>query len=439
MITSASSHTSMQYFGLDFGTTNSSLAWVRPDGSVRLCDLDPPAPDRNVLRSLLYYSLEERGFVVGQRAIDEYLAEEMQGTLVQSIKTFLADDSFQETFVHDRTYKLEDLISFFFRHVRRVIDELTDDHVTLVVGRPAVFLDQPEREGLARERMTRAAQLGKFFDVQFQFEPIAAGLAYEATLSGPELALIGDFGGGTSDFTVMRLGSGSVSDGDRAADILASSGVQIGGDTFDTRIMDAKLTPYFGRGTTFRSFEGRDMPFPLHLLAKLSRWHHIGFLRNAATREQLRRIRHSSNEPETVEALQELLESNLAFFLFREIERAKTALSSRAESVISFESDSIRIAEPLRRDEFETLIADDLEAIRATMRRALDDAGLNEDDIEAVFLTGGSAQIPAVQNIFASAFGQRKLRNQNYLTSVALGLGLDARARRTPTEPGARP
>jgi hypothetical chaperone protein len=419
----------MQYFGLDFGTTNSSLAWARPDGSVQLCDLDAGAPNLRVLRSLLYYSLEARGFIVGQGAIDEYLAEDMQGTLIQSVKTFLADDSFEETFVHDRTYKLEDLISFFFRHVRQVVRTLTDDDVTLVVGRPAVFLDDPERETRARERMTRAAHLGQFFTVDFQYEPIAAGLAYETTLARPELALIGDFGGGTSDFTVMRLGNAPAGATDRSADILASSGVQIGGDTFDARIMDGKLTPYFGRGTTFRSMEGQDMPFPLHLLARLGRWHQVGFLRNAATREQLRRIRHTASDPDAVDALQELIQSNLAFFLFREIERAKTALSTEPETTIRFAADAIDIEQTLRRDEFESLIAADLETVRATMQLALDDAGVGAGDIEAVFLTGGSAQIPAVQQIFVDAFGRGKIRNRDFLTSVALGLGVDARTR----------
>lgn len=417
----------MHHFGLDFGTTNSSLAWVQPGGGVQLCTLDPPAPDVHVLRSLLYYSLEERGFIVGQRAIDEYLAEDMQGTLIQSIKTFLADDSFAETFVHDRPYKLEDLIAFFFRRVRRIVRELGCADVTLVVGRPAVFIDQPEREARARERMIRAAQRAEFFHVDFQYEPIAAGLAYEATLERPELALIGDFGGGTSDFTVMRLGGAPRAD--RKDDILASSGVQIGGDTFDARIMEAKLTPHFGRGTTYRSLEGRAMPFPLPLLAQLARWHHVGFLRNARSREQLRRIRFASSAPHTVDAFLELIDGNLAFFLFREIERAKSALSRQDEVMLRFAGDSIDIEERLTRCEFEALIADDLHAVRATMRRALDAASLETGAIDAVFLTGGSAQIPAIQQIFIEEFGTEKMRNRDYLTSVAFGLGLDARAR----------
>ncbi len=417
----------MQYFGLDFGTTNSSLAWVRPDGSVTLCDLDLQAPNHHVLRSLLYYSLDARGFVVGQRAIDEYLAEDMQGTLVQSIKTFLADDSFEETFVHDRFYKLEDLISFFFRQVHQVVRTLTDDEVHLVIGRPAVFVDRPEKEDLARQRMTRAAQLGQFFHVDFQYEPIAAGLAYESALTGEEIALIGDFGGGTTDFTVMRIGSGS---GDaRQRDILSSSGVQIGGDTFDSRIMEHKLAPYFGKGTTYRSMEGKHLPFPAGVLSQLGRWHHVGFLRNARTREQLRRIHYHSNAPERVEALQELIESNSAFFLFREIERAKSALSAADSTRLRFDAGLIRIDEPLTRAEFEAIIAGDLAEVRVTMERALTDAGVDRSQVDAVFLTGGTAQIPAVQRLFAEELGGDKLRSQDFLTSVALGLGIDARRR----------
>ncbi|HYD50269.1 MAG TPA: Hsp70 family protein [Terriglobales bacterium] len=414
----------MQYFGLDFGTTNSSLSWVGSDGKVELCSLDLTAVNPRVLRSLLYYSLDRRGFVVGQRAIDEYLQEDMQGTLIQSIKTFLADDSFEETFVHDRFYRLEDLIAFFFQAVHQVIRSLTDDDIALVVGRPAVFVDRPEREQLAQGRMRRAAQLGKFYDISFQYEPIAAGLAYESTLRAPELALIADLGGGTSDFTVMRLGSGN--QGDRRHDILASGGVYVGGDTFDARIMAIKLTPYFGGASTFRSMEGKAMPFPKPLLAQLSRWHHVGFLRNARAREQLRRIRWTSSDPDAIDALQELIESNCAFFLFQEIERAKTALSHEQETTLRFRRDSIDIEERLTRTELEQLIAPDIAAIESSMASTIAAAALRPSDISSVFLTGGSAQIPAIRALFERTFGADKLRAQDYLTSVAFGLGYSA-------------
>lgn len=415
----------MQYFGLDFGTTNTSLAWVREDGSVTLCALDPPAPKPDVLRSLLYYSLEERGFVVGQRAIDEYLEEDMQGTLIQSVKTFLADGSFEETFVHDRFYRLEDLIGIIFRHVQKVIGSLTaDEESTVVVGRPAVFVDQPKKEAVAQERMRKAAQLARFFNVRFLYEPIAAGLAYESRLQQPEVALIADLGGGTTDFTVMRLGTGK--GGDRRDDILASGGVYIGGDTFDARIMLRKIAPHFGAGTTFRSMEGRDQPFPQMLLAKLARWHHIAFLRAPKTREQLRRIRWAANDPARVEAFEELVEGNYAFFLFREIERAKSALSAAERTTVQFHRHRIDIDEPLERTELEELIAADLASIETRMHGVLQSADLSPDQIESVFLTGGSAQIPAVRRLFAAAFGEEKLRAHDYLTSVAYGLGLSA-------------
>ena len=172
----------LERFGLDFGTTNTSLTWARDEALPVLCAIDPPASDPRVLRTLLYFSLEERGFVVGQRAIAEYLAEDMQGTLIQSIKTFLADESFEETWIQDRMWTLEDLLAVPFRHVRAVIGALTPGDVLLVVGRPAVFVERPEKERLAQERLRRAAERAGFGRVEFQYEPIAAGLAYEASL-----------------------------------------------------------------------------------------------------------------------------------------------------------------------------------------------------------------------------------------------------------------
>jgi len=416
----------MQRFGLDFGTTNSSLAWAREDGEIVFSDLDPRAVNPRVLRSLLYFSLEERAFVVGQRAIDEYLAENMQGTLIQSIKTFLATESFEQTWINDRYYRLEDLIAVIFRHVHAAIRDLTDDEdVALVMGRPAIYVARPEREALAHERLRKAAQLAGFFDIQFQFEPVAAGLAYEATLAAPELAFIADLGGGTSDFTVMRLGPGN--GGDRRGDILASGGVQVAGDSFNARLMTQRLAKHFGDGSHFRSMEGREMPFPKQLVYQLGRWHEISFLRGPRTREQLRRIKWTSNAPEKITALQEFVEGNYAFFLFQEIERAKSDLSETGEAVIRFERHDIHIEEPVARAEFEELIGPDLDEIQRCMRAVLARSGAAAGDVGALFMTGGSAQIPAVRRMFAEEFGEEKLRSRDFLTSVAYGLGVVAR------------
>ncbi len=411
----------MQRFGLDFGTTNSSLSWARGAADVQLCALDLRAPVREVLRSLLYYSTEARGFVVGQRAIDEYLREDMQGVLMQSIKTFLADDSFEETWVHGRPYRLEDLIAVVFQHVRAAVRALAgEDEVRLVIGRPAVFAERPEKERVAQQRLARAAQLAAFYDVRFLYEPIAAGLAYEASLEEPELALIADFGGGTSDFTVMRLGSRAT--GDRREDILASGGVQVGGDTFDARIMARKLAPHFGAGTTYRSMHGRDLPFPKHLLAQLGQWHHVGLLRGSKARDLLGRIRWTSSRPESVDAFETLIESNFIFFLFQEIERAKSRLSDTEEARISFHRANIDIEERLTRAEFEELIEADRAEVHGCMRAVIAAAGVHPKDVQSVFLTGGSAQIPAIRRMFVEEFGEERLRSQDYLTTVSLGL-----------------
>ena len=414
----------MQRFGLDFGTTNSSLTWARGPADVQLCDVDVRAFNPRVLRSLIYFSIDSRDFVVGQRAIDEYLTEDMQGTLIQSIKTFLADNSFEQTWINDRFYKLEDLIAVIFRHVRAVIAELTSDDVSLVIGRPAIFVDRPEKEALAQDRLRKAAQLAGFFDLQFQYEPIAAGLTYESSLNQPELALIADLGGGTSDFTIMRLGSGHA--GDRREDILATRGVQIAGDSFSARIMAHKLAKYFGAGSTYRHMEGRKLPFPSMLLAQLSRWHQVTFLRSPKTREQLGRIRWTSSNPRAVDAFQALITGNYAFFLFQEIEKAKSRLSAADEARMHFRRDEIEIDEPITRAEFERLIAPDQAQVHRCMESVLAAAEVTRRDIDAVFLTGGTAQIPAIRRMFAEEFGADKLKAQDYLTSVAVGLGLSA-------------
>jgi len=417
----------VERFGLDFGTTNTSLSWGRGDGLPELCPLDPAAVDPRVLRTLLYYSIERRGFVVGQRAIGEYLAEDMEGTLIQSIKTFLGSELFEDTWIHDRMYTLEDLIAVVLREVRAAIRTLTPADVRLVLGRPAVYVTQPEREQLARRRLERAAALAGFAAIEFEYEPIAAGLTYEASLTRPELALIADLGGGTSDFTVMRLGAGTR--GDRRDDILATGGVQIGGDTFDARIMATTLAPHFGAGTTYRSMEGQDLPFPSHLLERLGHWHQVPFLRSRKTRELLAALRFSGSDPAAVDRLRALVDGNLAFFLFEQIERAKSQLSTADEATIRFQADVIDIEERITRAAFEAMIAPDLERVAACMADVLADAKVTAADVQAVFVTGGSAQIPAVRAMLTRTFGAERLRAQDYLTSVACGLGLTARDR----------
>jgi hypothetical chaperone protein len=268
--------------------------------------------------------------------------------------------------------------------------------------------------------MLGGARRAGFLDVRFEYEPIAAGLAYEATLARPEVALIADLGGGTSDFTVMRLGSGAR--GDRRADILATGGVQVGGDTLDARIMERRLTRYFGAGTTYRSMEGRDLPFPSHVLTQLGRWHQTAFLRGRRTRDLLERLRWQGSDPGAVDRLETLIDGNLAFFLFQEIERAKTSLSNAAEATIRFHKAGIDIAERLTRAQFEHMIARDVADIEACLAGVLARAGIGDDAVASVFLTGGTAQIPALRALFARRFGEDRLRAQDYLTTVASGL-----------------
>lgn len=169
------------------------------------------------------------------------------------------------------------------------------------------------------------------------------------------------------------------------------------------------------------------MPFPKQLTYQLGCWHEVSFLRGPRTREQLRRIKWQSSDPAKIDALEEFVEGNYAFFLFQEIERAKSRLSEAEASSIRFEKHDLRIEEPITRAEFEELIGPDQAEIQTCMRAVLQRSGASPDDIGAVFLTGGSAQIPAIRRMFADEFGEEKLRSQDYITSVAYGLGVVAR------------
>jgi hypothetical chaperone protein len=191
--------------------------------------------------------------------------------------------------------------------------------------------------------------------------------------------------------TSPSCGSGRRARGDRRADILATAGVQVGGDTFDTRIMVGRLARHFGAGTTYRSMEGKDLPFPSHLVGQLGRWHQVAFLRDRRTRDLLARLAATGSDPDAVERLRTLVEGNLAFFLFEEIERAKARLSSEEEATIRFAHGGIAIEEHVTRADFDALIAPDVRRIEACMRTVLDAAGVREPDVGSVFLTGGSA------------------------------------------------
>ena len=418
-------------FGIDFGTTNTVLAVAR-NGSVEIADIDPFGTSKKTLKSVLFFD-EEGGISIGQEAIDQYVGYGASyGRFMQSIKAFLPNKSFTETYVYGKRYEIEDLIALILKVIKHR-GELRVGHVvdTVVMGRPVVFSDDSGLDLLAEERLQTAALRSGFTNVHFMYEPIAATLAYETSLpEGKEqLVFMGDFGGGTSDFVVMRLRGGKHDPKeDRRDDILSTGGAYIAGDAFDASIMWHKLAKHFSRGTKiFGSSNNQILDAPISFSQTLCQWHMIPQLRDRKTLQIIRDLRGVSNvDKKAIENLHVLIIENLGYMLFQAIEKAKRELSDNESAIVEFSEKNIVISEEITRAEFEEVADDKFNEISRCVDRTLVKAGVSPQDINLVLLTGGSSFIPKIRRIFLERFGEEKLLPIDAFTSVAYGLGLSA-------------
>lgn len=420
----------MQTFvGIDFGTTNSAIGLVGATGGPRLARF--PLADGSATptwRTVLYFEPDEdthKDVVsAGARAIDRYLDNDGEGRLIQSIKSYLASGLFQKTRILNRTWSLEQLIGAYLRHVRAAVD--VDLGERAVVGRPVRYwgADSDEDDTRAVSRMRAALELAGFTEVLFEYEPIAAALRYADGLTRDELVLIADFGGGTSDFSVLRVGP-DTEPGEQGA-ILATGGIGIGGDTFDGRIVDAVISPMLGKGSHFSDEFGARMPVPVWLYNRLRRWHHLSFLRSAKTQHLLQRIHTGADARDQIADLIYIIDNDLGLSMHQAIERTKVHLSADERAELSFVHDSLTLAAPVGRDSFETWITPDLTDIDQVVDAVLTRAEVEDRHIDRVFTTGGSSLVPALQRRLRARFAGR-VSGGDELTSVAWGLAARAR------------
>lgn len=408
--------------GIDFGTSNSAAAipGPRPGSPAKVVRVDPSGDDARLFRSVLYFPEDSKDVLAGGEAIERYL-EEIDGRFVQSVKSFLPSTSFSATEIRNRAYRLDELVAIVLRRMRERIEEEAGGPVERAVfGRPAVFSTDPEKDRVAQERLARAAELAGFPAPTFLIEPIAAALGYESDLEQDETVLVGDFGAGTSDFTLMRLGPSVREKADRREDVIASTGVYVGGDNFDAAIVEHRMLGRFGEGSTYKALTQR-MPLPTWMTRKLLSWHELAMLRERTTMEFLRRAKVTSDDPEALGNLIALIEDNLAYHLYRAVEAAKRRLGETDEAVVSFHEGGIALDERVTRAEFEAWTAPLRAQLSESVDRLLGEAGGVAPD--AIFLTGGTSKIPAVRRIFEERFGADRIRSGDAFTSVVAGLG----------------
>jgi len=444
--------------GVDFGTTNSGAA-VFDGERVRLFPLDPASHTPAVMRSTLYVTRDQQVFI-GREAIDTYyrqnvgadgyirpskmmrqyvgeieltfaelptfvrdvyvLVDELTpGRLLHSLKSALAGD-YEGTTIFGRYYELEELIAIYLREVRQRVEAQAGQAVDgVVLGRPVNYVGSGDETGneRARERLRRAAEKAGFREVAFELEPVAAALHYELMAHRPQNIVVFDFGGGTLDVTVMRIGEPG------RRQVFATGGVGIAGDTFDQRIIEGLMLDHFGRGSTW----GEDgAPFPTQYTDALVHWQTIPELNRPETLHFLQLAQITGSHPARVRALESLLVNNQAIRLIDEVERAKVALSAACFALVRLAGQDVDVWQPLTRSQFEALIAEATRRVEGCLLDTLARSGLGVDEIGTVVRTGGSAQIPCFIELLGRMFGPEKVVLSDVFSGVTAGLAIRA-------------
>ena len=409
--------------GIDFGTTNSVVAMAYANGRVESMVWPTVVGPIDTFRTALLFWREGRaklGHTAGPYAIERAIAPEGEQRFIQSIKTHLASRLFSETRLYGERFTIERLVSTFLGHLLQGL--VWENAGTLAVssGRPVVFAGESPDEELAVTRLKSAYVEAGLPQVELAYEPLGAAYWYARKLARDETVLVADFGGGTSDFSVLRF---SCEKGCVATEALAHSGVGIAGDTFDYRIIDHIVAPKLGKGTLYRSFE-KLLPLPAYFHAAFAQWHQLSWLKSSQTLGELRRLAAASEVPRMIEDLITIIEMDLGFDLYRAVGEVKAELSHKEGARFRFNKEGIEIDVEFERKDFEAWIATDLQTIEAAMEKAIEGAGLANKDIDAVFMTGGTSYVPAVRRLFVERFGEKRIHVGDAFQSVASGLAL---------------
>lgn len=413
--------------GLDFGTSNTTLG-VPGDDGFRLLPIDG---ERTTLPSALFFNFETDAVTVGQAAIDAYVIG-VEGRLMRSIKSMLGTDLIDaDTALRRGRISFRAVIATFLTQVKERAEAALDGPVEdVVVGRPVHFVDDdPAGDAAAEAALGEIARTVGFRNVSFQFEPIAAALNYEQEAKGEELALIADIGGGTSDFSVVRIGPARRGRPDRSGDILANDGVRIGGTDFDRDLSLATAMPLLGLGSRMKR---AGLLAPRHPYLDLATWSKINFLYTAKAMAELERLERDSAEPEKIGRLLGVVEHRQGHALAMAVERAKIALSDGPETALTLDWGDGSLERTVGAGDLDRATGGLAARIGARVRDCLRDAGVGAERIDALFLTGGSTLLPQVRAAILAEAPSARVVEGNIFGSVGLGLTVEAARRYGP-------
>jgi hypothetical chaperone protein len=420
-----SNETAPRALGLDFGTTNTVLAWAHPHHPAEPVMFKFMTHPLFAFRSALCAVNEgdddhpRAAWEAGPWAIQKFVEHAGECRFIQSLKSFAASRLFDTTGVYGRAYKFEDLFNVFFGklrdHAAPQLDRLPRD---VLVGRPVAYVGSRPDPSLAMQRYSAALQPFGFERIRQVYEPVAAAFFYAQSLEESATVLVADFGGGTTDYSVISF---EKKDGALRAQALGHAGVGIAGDRFDYRSIDHVVLPQLGKGTTYRSM-GKKLELPRSCFASFAHWHELSVMKTSRSFRELKEVAVLSDAPELVNRFIRLVESDQGYTLYKAVSDAKEALSSAEEARFLFEAAGFRIESTITRAQFESWIEPELEGIEEALDEALANASISHRDVDRVFLTGGSSFVPAVRRIFERRFGADRVDAGNEFVSIANGL-----------------
>lgn len=413
--------------GLDFGTTNTVLALTNDGITSNSVSFTSAAGTADSMRTALSFMKDAKlgagalKVEAGHAAIRQFIDNPGEARFLQSIKTFAASALFQGTLVHARRFQFEDLMEVFLKRLEAYAgDGWPTQAERIVAGRPVHFAGASPNPDLAIERYNTALTRLGFPEIHYVYEPVAAAFYFAQHLTQDATVLVADFGGGTTDYSIIRFEKKA---GKLSAVPVGHSGVGIAGDQFDARIVDHLVAPEIGKGSKFKSFD-KILDVPSNYYTSFSRWNQLSVFKSSKEFADLKQLVRQSLEPEKLELFIDLVDHDEGYPLYQAVSATKMALSSQEEAEFSFSPLGAAGRASVKRDDFESWIAADLAKIEEALDDVLTKTNTLADQVDKVFLTGGTSFVPAVRRIFTERFATDRIESGGEMVSIAHGLAL---------------
>lgn len=410
------------FCGLDFGTSNSTVSIYHADKR----QLVPLEEDKTTLPSVIFFNQEEHITSVGRKALESYLAG-IDGRLMRSLKSVLGTSLMQETTkIGRQNIAFQDILGYFIRYLKQRAESHSGTTIdSVVLGRPVQFVDDDEvADKKAQDTLEAIARAQGFKQIAFQYEPIAAALDYEQEITREEIALTVDIGGGTSDFCILRLSPEGRARADRNNDILANKGVHIGGTDFDYNLSVVGVMPHLGYQSPLKH---KNLIVPNVYYHDLATWHKINFLYTYQILSIFKSLEKDAVYPELLARFVKVLEERLGHRIAMQVEQAKIALTDMPDTMIDMDFLEENLSVSISRSRMDEAIIHNVNNIVKTLRACVEEAQLGTQDIDTIFLTGGSTAVPSLYAAVIALFPQAKIVSGDRFGSVGMGLAVDAR------------